>query len=214
MRSLTPAGLAGEIAAAALRRRLGQHPVRVGIDGPVEADAGRLADDVAAALRSDAVPVARVRARDFLRPRSLRLEHGPDDPDDFRAGWYDQGALRRELLDPLGPGGSGRWLRRLRDPQTDRSVRSTAQPTVSGLVLVLDGRFLAAPALRPGIDLLVLLAVSPAARARRVPPDEANRVLPAWTDYLDAERPDRTADLVVRYDHPERPAVQDRDPIS
>jgi hypothetical protein len=215
VRPLTPAALAAELARAASDAvdARGGVPVRLGVDGPVEADAGRLADDLAAALRDLAVPVGRVRARDFLRPRSLRLEWGRDDADAFLDGWYDEAALCREVLDPLAAAGQDRattWLPRLRDPVTDRSYRAQPQPAPSGLVLVLDGRFLGRQPLRSRLDLLVLLDVSPSAQARRVPPDEAPRVLPAWARYLAETDPAASADVVVRHDHPDRPALVTR----
>ena len=205
----TPAALAGLIASLALaaRRPGARQAVRLGIDGPIEPEAGELADAAAEALRGQGVPVARVRALDFLRTRSLRLEYGPDDATAFYDGWYDVAALRREVLDPLGPGGSMTWLPRLRDPATDRSVREQRRQASPGTVAVLDGRFLGRPPLRDGLDLLVHLEVGPAARARRVPEPEAARVLPAWQRYLEECRPAAGADLVVRHDHPDRPAV-------
>ena len=87
--------------------------VRVGIDGPVEADTSGFADAVAAELESSTVPVARVSARDFLRARSIRFERGRDDPDACYDLWYDVPALRREVLDPLAPGEGPRSFRGL-----------------------------------------------------------------------------------------------------
>lgn len=185
--------------------------VRVGIDGPVEQDTADLADAVAAEVHAQAVPVARIRARDFLRARSIRLEHGRDDPDAFFDLWYDFPALRREVLDPLAAGGRGSWLPRLRDPETDRSVRAALRPAPPGLVAVVDGRFLLRDDVRTGFDLLVHLVVTPGARARRLPADESARVLPAWDRYLAEHDPAARADVVVRFDHPDRPAVLGRD---
>jgi len=173
----------------------------------VAADAAALADAVAGAVRDVAVPVARVREADFLRARSLRLEHGRDDPDAFHDLWYDVAALRREVLDPLGAGGDGRFLPRLRDPGTDRPARVPPAEAVPGTVLVLDGRFLLRDDVRDAFDVTVHLDVSPAARARRLPADEAARVLPAWERYLAESAPAERADVVVRFDHPDRPAV-------
>jgi hypothetical protein len=173
----------------------------------VEADGEALADAVAAALAARAVPVARVRARDYLRARSLRLEHGPDDPDAFFDGWYDLAALRREVLDRLGPGGDGRWLPRLRDPVGDRPFRDEPRPAAPGTVAVVDGRFLTRWDVADAFDLLVHLDVSPAARARRVPAEERSRVLPAWERYLQEGDPASTSAIVARFDHPARPAV-------
>src|SRR3954452_17538598 len=94
---LSPAALAARIAAsaataAAVAAQRG-HGLRLAVEGPVADDAAALADAVAAALADDAVPVARLRGEEFLRARSLRLEHGPADPDGFFDGWYDLAAL-------------------------------------------------------------------------------------------------------------------------
>lgn len=184
----------------------GQPALRLAVDGPVAQDAADLADAVAAALTDLAVPVARVRAEHFLRSRSLRLEFGAD-PDAFLEGWYDLAALRREVLDPLGPGGSGRWLPRLRDPGTDRPYRDSPVEAAPGTVAVLDGRFLARWEIADAVDLRVHLDVSPAARERRVPEDERAQVLPAWASYLELYDPAARADVVVRHDRPSHPAV-------
>jgi hypothetical protein len=173
----------------------------------VERDAADLADLVAAELSADAVPVARVRATDFLRARSIRFEYGRDDPDAFYDLWYDVPALRREVLDPLARGGRNSWLPRLRDAVTDRSTREPVRAAAPGTVAVIDGRFLLRDDLRDGFDLIVHLTVSPAAIARRLPADESARVIPAWARYLDEYHPVEHADLVAKFDHPDRPAV-------
>jgi hypothetical protein len=208
---LSPTALAARIAevaasAAAVAGQRG-YGLRLGVEGPVADDAAALADDVAAELADRAVPVARVRGEEFLRARSLRLEHGPADPDAFFDGWYDLAALRREVLDPLGPGGSLRWLPGLRDPRTDRPLRRPAHEGQPGMVAVVDGRFLARWDIADAIDLRVFLDVSPGARPRRVPADEQARLLPAWERYLLWCDPAATAAFVVRHDRPSHPAL-------
>lgn len=180
--------------------------IRVGIDAPIEEDGGELAAGVVRHLEQEAIPVSRLHASDFLRPRSLRLEFGRDDVAGFK-GWYDVAALRREALDHLGPGGDGSWLPRLRDPQTDRSIREHRQQAPPGSIVVLDGRFLLRPGLRGALDLVIHLDVSLAARTRRTTQDDAPLALGAWDHYLAQCHPDELADLVVRFDHPDRPAV-------
>ncbi len=208
---LTPTALAAQVAdtaAAAAATAAGRgHGLRLAVEGPVAADAAALADAVTAALRDRAVPVARVRAEEFLRARSLRLEHGDADPDAFFDGWYDLAALRREVLDPLGPGGTMHWLPGLRDPVTDRPLRRPRVAAPAGVVAVVDGRFLARWDIADAVDLLVHLDVTRAARTRRVPPDEHARVLPAWERYLQWCDPAATAAFVVRYDRPGHPAL-------
>jgi hypothetical protein len=111
------------------------------------------------------------------------------------------------VLDPLAPGGRGSWLPRLRDRESDRSVRAELRIAAPGTVAVVDGRFLLREEIRSGFDLLVHLSVSPAARARRLPAEELARVLPAWERYLTECRPAERADVVAKFDHPDRPAV-------
>jgi hypothetical protein len=208
---LSPAALAARIAdaaqtAAGVAAQQG-HALRLAVEGPVADDAAVLADAVAAALHNRAVPVARVRGEEFLRARSLRLEHGPADPDAFFDGWYDLPALRREVLDPLGPGGTQRWLPGLRHPRTDRPLRRPAVLAPPGTVAVVDGLFLGRWDVADAVDLRVFLDVSPTARGRRVPEDERARVLPAWERYLKWCDPAGNAAFVVRHDRPSHPAL-------
>jgi len=183
--------------------------VRLGVDGPVPQDGAELADAVADALTARAVPVARVRGEHFLRARSIRLEHG-DDPDAYAGLWYDLSALRREVLDPLGPGGSQRWLPRLRDPATDRPFRDATRLAPSGTVAVVDASFLARWEIADAVDLRVHLDVSPAAQARRLPEQLRSRATQAWARYLDDVDPAASATVVVRYERPGHPAVTGR----
>jgi hypothetical protein len=190
--------------------RAGGVGVRLAIDGCVPDDGAALADAVAARLGVLGLAVARVRQRDFCLPRSQRLEHGPRDPDALYDHWYDDGALRREVLDRLAPDGDARgpsWLPSLRDPVTDRSTRAPRLPAPPGTVAVVDGRFLLRWELADAFDVTVHLETTPGAQGRRLAEDERARAVPSWQRYLDETGPAARASLVVRYDHPARPAV-------
>jgi hypothetical protein len=176
---------------------------RVAVDGAPAAGTADLADAVAAALPALGRPVLRVRAAGFWRPASIRLEHGHQDVDAYYGLWLDTGALRREVLDPLGPGGTGRALPSLRDPVTDRSTRAGYVTLPPGGVLVLDGPLLLGQGLP--LDLTVHLALSPAALERRTDPAE-RWTLPAYDRYAREALPEETADVLVRADDPRRPA--------
>ena len=97
---------------------------RVAVDGAPPTHPGAFADRLADGLRLRGRPVLRVSARDYLRPASLRFERGRDDPDARYDDWLDAGALTREVLDPLGPGGTGRVLPSLWNAATDRATRA------------------------------------------------------------------------------------------
>ncbi|AEW97783.1 MULTISPECIES: nucleoside/nucleotide kinase family protein [Streptomycetaceae] len=177
--------------------------LRVAVDGAPAAGPGALADGLAEALPALGRPVLRIHADSFWRPASLRYELGRHDPDSYLDRWLDTGALWREVFDPLGPGGSGRVLPSLWDPATDRATRAPYTPLPPGGVLLLDGAFLLGHWFP--FDLAVHLRLTPAALARRTPPDQ-RWTLPAFARYDTETDPGSAADVVIRCDGPRHPA--------
>ncbi len=155
-------------------------------------------------LRVRGRPAVRISAADFLRPASVRLENGRTNPDAFYAGWLDEAALRREVLDPAGPGGSGRIVTRFFDVAADRATREPYSVLAAGSVLLVDGPLLLGAGLP--FDVTVHLHVSAAALGRRTP--EPDRwTLPAYARYDVEVDPSAFADVVVRLDDPRHPAL-------
>ncbi|MGW4801374.1 uridine kinase [Nonomuraea sp. NPDC004297] len=178
--------------------------VRVAVDGAPAARPGRLADALAGPLRLRGRAALRVSADDFLRPASLRLEYGRTDPDAFYDDWLDAKALRREVLEPLDPGGSGRVLPALWDSGIDRAYRMPYTELAPGGVVLVDGALLLGRGL--AFDVRVHVWLSPGALERGTPEDE-RWTLPAYERYEREARPQDEADVVVRADHPGRLAV-------
>ncbi|MGW1516752.1 uridine kinase [Streptomyces sp. NPDC002287] len=176
---------------------------RVGIDGAPAAGTGVLAEELAGALRLRGRSVLVVAAGGFLRPASLRFEYGRQDVDAYLGGWYDTGALWREVFGPTDPGGSGRVLPDLWDPLTDRATRSPYVELPPGDVLIVHGPLLLGHWFP--FDLSVHISLSPAALARRTPPAD-HWTLPAFARYARETAPESTADALVRADDPRHPA--------
>ncbi|CAM5686029.1 Uridine kinase OS=Streptomyces fumanus OX=67302 GN=GCM10018772_65790 PE=4 SV=1 [Streptomyces fumanus] len=103
---------------------------------------GDLAERVAETLRVLGRPSLVVGTAGFLRPASVRLQYGHQDLDAYYDGWYDTGALWREVFGPLEPGGDGRVLPDLWDPVTDRATRSPYTTLPPGGFLLLHGPLL------------------------------------------------------------------------
>ncbi|GAA2269447.1 uridine kinase [Nonomuraea roseoviolacea subsp. roseoviolacea] len=205
VRPISPEALAEELAGRidALPR---ERPARVLIDGAPPSWPGRLADALVAPLRVRGRAVVRVSAGDFLRPASLRLEYGRTDPDVFYDDWLDTGALVREVLGPLEPGGTGKVLPALWDSRADRAYRLPYESLPAGGVLLLDGTLLLGRGLPA--ELSVHLWLSEAALARGTGADERWR-LPAYARYEREARPRESADVVVRADRPGHPALEE-----
>ncbi|MEV4754955.1 uridine kinase [Micromonospora sp. NPDC049559] len=178
--------------------------LRVAVDGPAAAGPDRLADALVTPLRVRGRPALRVRAEDFLRPASLRLEQGRQNPDAFYAGWLDEAGLRREVLDPAGRGGSGRVLPTLWNARTDRASRAEYLALPPRGVVLVSGPLLLGGGLP--FDVAVHLLLTPGALARRTPAEE-QWTLPAFARYAEEVAPATFADVVVRMDDPRHPAL-------
>ena len=181
--------------------------VRVAVDGHPAVEPSTVADDLVEPLRVAGRPVLRVGSGWFLRPASVRLERGRHDPDAYYSDRLDVAALRREVLDPLGPDGTGRYLPTLWDPATDRATRAAYAAAPPDAVLVLDGSLLLGLGLP--FDLTVHLRLSAGARERRTVAAE-RWSLPAFSRYEREVDPERAADVVVRMDDPRHPALLSR----
>jgi len=177
--------------------------LRVAIDGAPAAGPAALADALVDPLRVRGRPAVRIDTDDFLRPASTRLEFGRTNPDSFYLGWLDEAGLRREVLDPAGPGGTGRVVTRLWDAGTDRAAREPYRELPPAAVVIVSGPLLLGAGLP--FDLTVHLHMSGAALRRRTEP-ERQWTLPAFDRYGDEVNPSSFADVVVRMDDPRHPA--------
>ncbi|MFB7741350.1 MULTISPECIES: uridine kinase [unclassified Streptomyces] len=177
--------------------------LRIGVDGAPAAHPEELSRRIAEALRARGRPVLGLSTEGFLRPASLRFEFGRQDPDTYYDGWFDTGALWREVFGPLDPGGTGRVLPDLWDPATDRATRSPYETLPEGGVLLVHGPLLLGRWFP--FDLTVHLRLSPPALRRRTE-EGARWTLTAFERYEAEVRPSEAADVVVRVDDPRHPA--------
>jgi hypothetical protein len=185
---------------------LGPGRLRLIVDGAPPARPGPLADQLAGELRVRGRPTVRASASDFLRPASLRLERGREDPDELLDGWLDESGLTRELLDPAGRAGSTSVLARLWDTEADRAYREPRIPLAPDSVLLLDGALLLGRGLPA--ELTVYLRLTEATLARTLPADQ-RWTLPAYRRYDTERDPGAKADVLVLADDPHHLAVVD-----
>jgi hypothetical protein len=210
---ISPALLAGRLCDLLDERHAGitgggqPHPLRVALDAPGWVELQPLIADLERRLAINGHLVAVVRGADFYRDASLRFEYGKTDVESFYTGWLDSAALQREVLTPLGPGGTGSYLPALRDPVTNRSARTSPVALSADAVVLVRGELLLGTGL--AFDLVVHFSVSRQA-LRRLAPPEQTWALPAFDRYEIDVDPAGQADVVVRYDDPSHPALFSR----
>jgi uridine kinase len=189
------------------------HPLRVAIDGLDAAGKTTLADELAAELERRGRPVIRASVDGFHHPRARRYRRGPMSPDGYFLDSFDLAAIRREVLDPLGWGGSLRYRVAVFDYRADRPVEVPPQSAPSEAVLLFDGIFLLRPELDDAWDYRIFVEVSPETSGRRGTARDRTeeryraRYLPAQRWYLQTVDPMSRADLRVVNEDPFSPVL-------
>ncbi len=169
---------------------------RVAIDGAPPTRPEELAESIVDGLDR---PAIHVRAADFLRPASTRLELGRTNADSYYERWVDLGALNREVLSH-----PDRVLPTFWNRLTDRATRADYVELGPDGVVVLSGDLLLGAGLE--LDFTVHLEMSLAMLERRLSPAEAWTLL-AYQRYEDEVDPSSLADVVVRMNDPNHPAI-------
>jgi len=210
-----------ELAEAIVRIRR-PHPTRVAVDGVDAAGKTTLADELASLIEQRGRPAIRASCDAFHRPAAERYVLGRDSPLGFYRDSFDYAALRRLLLDPLGPGGNRRYRAAHFDAHRDEPVDALEEIAPADAVVVVDGVFLGRPELAACWDYRIFVAIDEAESLRRGAKrdawflggeDEARRryerrYLPGQRLYLEEARPLETAQAVVDNNDPASPTVR------
>jgi uridine kinase len=139
--------------------RPGAGTLRVAIDGVDGAGKTTFADELGDALAPSRRPLIRASVDGFHHPRPVRYQRGRHSSEGFYRDSYDYATLTRVLLDPLSPGGTGRFRRAVFDVDADLPVRAPEEEAAPGAILLFDGIFLHRPELRSYWNFSVFLRV-------------------------------------------------------
>ena len=153
--------------AEAISRVVRPHPVRVAVDGRTASGKTTLANELAAAVKRTGRPLIRTSVDGFHNPRAVRYRLGRMSPEGYYRDARDLGAVRRLLLDPLGPGGDRLYRTEAFDLERDEPVEQEARRASSNAVLVVDGTFLQRPELGGCWDYVIFVDVPQAVAIRR-----------------------------------------------
>jgi uridine kinase len=169
----------------------------VAVDGIDAAGKTTFADRLGAELRARGAEVVRASIDGFHRPRAERVRYFEDS--------FDLAALRRELLDPFGPGGSHRFRAAVFDHRADAPLDEPVRTAGDDAILLVDGVFLQRPELADLWDVRIFVDVPFDEALRRALARDGEelrsryeeRYWPAQRRYLAACRPRERADLVL-----------------
>jgi uridine kinase len=200
------------------------HPTLVAVDGPPAAGKTTLADELAVVLRAQGRQVIRASIDGFLLPRSQRYRRSEYSGEACFHDSFDYDALRRVLLDPLGPNGDRRFQPAVFDYRTDTALSPPVTTAPADAVLLFDGAFLLRPELTERWDLRIYVSAAfeealKRARIRdqglfgsaiQVERRYRTRYIPAQRLYSATAHPTDRADFIVHNDEPLRPTWEAR----
>jgi len=194
-------------------------PAAVAVDGPDAAGKTTLADALVAPLETRGAAVVRASIDDFERPRAERYARGRFSAKGYYRDSFDFAALRELLLDPLKSGVSPALVRtRAFDLVADEPVAARPVAVPARGVVIVDGVFLQAEALREAFDLALFLDVDEEeclrrafARAGGESEDlrrlNEGRYLAGHRLYRDEVGPAERADILIDNNNPGAPVI-------
>jgi len=196
-------------------------PIRVAIDGRTASGKTTFADALAATVADLGRPTIRSSIDGFHRPKAERYARGRHSPEGYYFDARDLPAIRRLLLDPLGPDGSRVYRTASFDLEADCPIEYPPSVAPLEAVLIVDGTFLQRPELLDGWDMVIFLRVSEAESVRRgIERDSdllggretatalyAKRYAPAEDIYAAIARPEEAADAIVDNEDFDRPVL-------
>lgn len=198
------------------------HPLRVGIDGCDAAGKTTFADELGDVLRAAGRAVIRASIDGFHNPASVRHRRGSESAEGYFFDSFDNAALVRELLAPLGPGGTRVYRRAIFDFRRDRPRMLPAESAASDAMLIFDGVFLHRAELAEFWDFSIFLDVDFEAAIARAESRDCElfgsasvvreryerRYVPGQELYFAQCDPQRRANLVICNIDPSQPSIR------
>ncbi len=198
---------------------LGEHRLRVAIDGRTAAGKTSLGHELAHRLSARGRPAFRASLDDVKRPWSEAHLYDRLSGEGYYRNAFDLDAVRRLLLDPAAPDGDGTVALCVIDPltQIDHSTVTVQMPP--NAVLLVDGVFACRPELNACWDLRIWVSIDAKLSVRRGTARDAemeggtgaaealhrDRYLAAESIYLDEVDPLAIVDITIDntdLDHP------------
>lgn len=189
---------------------------RIAITGVDGAGKTSLANELAPLIDPHR-PLIRASIDGFHNPRAVRHARGRTSPEGFYRDSFNLAEFRKALLDPLGPGGSGRYRVAAYDHRMDSAVEVAEATAPANAVLLVDGIFLQQPELDGVWDLTIFLDVPFAQTFARMavrdgsPADETDPVNQRYRQgqqlYLAECQPQVRAHILVDYTNLAAPEI-------
>jgi uridine kinase len=187
------------------------HPLRVGIDGVSASGKTVLADELAVVLQKMNREVIRTGIDGFHNPPEIRHRRGSMSVEGYVEDSFDYAAVRKCVLDPLGPQGNLSYLPEVYDLALGATKQSDPVFASPHAILLFEGVMLFREELANHFDYKIFVDTSFKVALERAKTRDlkhfgsmqilmnkyAHRFTPGQTRYLEECRPEEMADMIV-----------------
>lgn len=198
------------------------NPLRVGIDGVSASGKTVFADELAIILRKMNREVIRTGIDGFHNPPEIRHRRGAMSVEGYVEDSFDYSAVRKHVLNPLGPEGNLSYV-----PEVyDHAQGTTKQPdpifASPDAILLFEGVMLFREEIANAFDYKILVNTSFEVALERAKARDLNhfgsmqtlmdkytrRFIPGQKRYLSECRPETQANVIFQNDDPSRPGIK------
>jgi uridine kinase len=198
------------------------HPLRVGIDGVSASGKTVLADELAILLRKMNREVIRTGIDGFHNPPEIRHRRGTMSVDGYVEDSFDYAAVRKCVLNPLGPEGSLSYQPVIFDHATGTTKQSDPVFASPDAILLFEGVMLFRQEIVNAFDYKILVDTTFEVALERAKTRDlkhfgnmqtllekyTRRFIPGQKRYLSECRPAAKANAILANDDPELPELK------
>ena len=198
------------------------HPLRVGIDGVSASGKTILADELAVVLRKMNREVIRTGIDGFHNPPEIRHRRGSMSVEGYVEDSFDYSAVRKCVLEPLGPEGSLSYKSEIFDHATGTRKKSDRVFASPDAIFLFEGVMLFRKEIVNAFDYRILVDTTFDVALERAKTRDlkhfgnmqtllekyTRRFIPGQKRYLAECRPAEQANAIFENDDPYRPKIK------
>ena len=198
------------------------HPLRVGIDGVSASGKTVLADELEVVLREMNREVMRAGMDGFHNPPEIRHRHGAMSVEGYIEDSFNYTAVRKCVLDPLGPEGSLSYLPEIYDHSIETAKQSDPVFASPDAILLFEGVMLFRQEIVNAFDYKILVETSFEVALERAKTRDLKhfgnmqtlldkytlRFIPGQKRYMAECQPAAKANVILTNDDPDHPKLK------
>ena len=198
------------------------HPLRVGIDGVSASGKTVLADELAVVLQKMNRKVIRTGIDGFHNPPEIRHRRGSMSVEGYVEDSFDYAAVRKCVLNPLGPEGSLSYQPEIYDHAKETGKPPNSISASSDAILLFEGVMLFRKEIVNAFDYRILVDTTFDVALERAKTRDlkhfgnmqtllgkyTRRFIPGQKRYLAECQPAAKANVILANDDPERPELK------